>query len=274
MATKTKRAGARKEADKSQDHLIPPKLPPASKGWTLSRGFRMAALRFAGRVATLGAAYWFLQAVVLQSVHFRIDPERGGVRVEGTSSLRPGEVARVFAPHFGRSLAAVDVSDGLLELRSIPWVQSASVARIWPRTIAVTVTEREPLAFLRLPGSNAVRMIDADGVILDRRGGGERSLPVLTGIDEGMPFEQRRQRLRLFTTVMNVFDTTSRGFAEGVSEIDVSDSGNAVVLAKHQDRMIKLQMGDRHLQHRLEVFLNYKIFSNSLLSLTKNNFLV
>ena len=38
---------------------------------------------------------------------------------------------------------------------------------------------------------------------------------------------------------------------------DVSDAGNAVVLARYHDRPIQLQMGNRHLRHRLDVFLSY-----------------
>ena len=253
----TKNADTGQKVDESSDSLRVPEPSQASRDPATSRRFARAALPFAGGAAALGAAYWLLHAIMLQSASFLVDPQRGGLRVDGISALRPSEVELVFAPDFGRSIEAVDLSGRLLQLRSLPWVKSASVARVWPRTIAVAVVEREPLAFLRLPVSNAVQLIDADGVILDRRRGGESSLPVLTGIDDAMPIEQRRERIRLFETVMDVFGRTSRDLAEGVSEIDVSDPGNAVVLARHQNRLIKLQMGDRHLQHRLDVFLNY-----------------
>ena len=105
--------------------------------------------------------------------------------------------------------------------------------------------------------NKTVRMIDIEGEILDLRSEGELSLPVLFGIDAAMPVEQRRRRLRLFEEVMQVFDAKGRAFAESVSEVDVSDLRNAVVLAKHGNQVIKLQMGDRHLRHRLDVFLNY-----------------
>ncbi len=228
-----------------------PRVPP------LKRSLLRTALRIAGSAAVLGAAYWLLFSIVLQTAPFRVDPEQGGFRIEGLSALGPEEIRQVFADDSGQSLAAVDISGRLLELRSIPWVKTATAAKVWPRTIAVTVVERKPVAFLRLPVSNAVRMIDADGVILDLRAGGDSSLPVITGIDEAMPIDQRRRRVNLFETVMEVFGAKGRDLAKGVSEIDVSDSGNAVVLTKHQNRMIKLQMGDRHFQHRLDVFLNY-----------------
>ena len=83
------------------------------------------------------------------------------------------------------------------------------------------------------------------------------TLPVLTGIDSDMPSAERRKRIQLFESVMEACARADRELGQTVSEIDVSDERNAIVLAKYEDRMVRLQMGDRHLNHRLEVFLNY-----------------
>ena len=56
---------------------------------------------------------------------------------------------------------------------------------------------------------------------------------------------------------MEAFREQGAEIVGAVSEVDVADLTNAVVLAKHRGRMIKLQMGDRHLKHRLDVFLSY-----------------
>ncbi len=220
-------------------------------------GFGRSALRFVVRAAAAGAAAALLSAMALQTAPFRFDPEAGGLHVEGASLVQIEEVELVFAPDAGRSLAAVDVEEKLDQMHSIPWVLGARVRRVWPDSVHVTVTEREPIAFLRLSESKGVCMIDSHGEILDLRGAGERSLPVLSGIDRAMPLEERLGRLRLFESVMEVFADAGSELAAGVSEIDVSDGRNAVVFTKHQDRMVRLQMGDRHLRHRLEVFLNY-----------------
>lgn len=216
-----------------------------------------SVLRFVLRAVAGGGAVSLLYAMALGTAPFRFDPKAGGLRVEGVSLVQIEEVQQVFAADAGRSLVVLDVDEKLRQMHSVPWVLGARVARVWPDSVHVTVTEREPVAFLRLQESKAMRMIDAHGVILDLRGGGERSLPVLTGIDRAMVPEQRLQRLRLFEAVMDVFADAGSEIAAGVSEIDVSDAGNAVVLVKHQDRMVSLQMGGRHLRHRLEVFLGY-----------------
>ena len=253
----TKKAGEETQVEVPWTSLHPTRPEKASGDLPAKRRFMWTALCLGMVTLVLAAISWVLFWIALQSVPFQVDPKDGGLRVEGISAADSDAIRRIFSADFGKGLVSVDISGRLLELRAIPWVKTATVAKAWPRTIAVTIVEREPVAFLRLPVSNAVRMIDSDGMIFDLRPGGENSLPVLTGIDEEMPMEERQIRVRLFQAVMGVFGAKSRDLAEGISEIDVSDSANAVVLAKHRSGMIKLQLGNQHLQHRLDVFLNY-----------------
>lgn len=204
-------------------------------------------------VLAVGLAYLF----VLQASVFRFEPGSGGLRVEGLSAVRLDEVEAVFAPVAGRSLALVDVGKLRRELEAVPWVLSARVARIWPATVRVSVDEREAVAFLRAAGSRSVQMVDSNGVILDLRFSEETSLPVVTGIDREMPRQERLDRLRLFEEVMVAFAESASELSEAVSEVDVTDARNAVVLTKHDGQVVRLQMGDQHLRHRLEVFLSY-----------------
>ena len=258
MASKKKKKTlSRKKVEESSSTLREQAAPRSSKALKLPRWVGTPAGWGVLAAPVVGLTLWGLTELLLQSGPFIVPPVPDGLRIEGASVLRPGEVEQVFADDFGRSLADVDLADRLERLEALAWVRSATVARVWPNAITVTVVEREPVAYLRLPASKAVRMIDIEGEILDLRSEGELSLPVLFGIDGATPVEQRRRRLRLFTAVMQVFEAKGRGFAESVSEIDVSDAGNAVVLAKHDNQIVKLQMGDRHLRHRLDVFLNY-----------------
>ncbi len=200
---------------------------------------------------------WVALLSLQRTPMFVVDPEDGGWHIEGLGVVREHEVAAVFGEDVGRSLADLDPWQRIHDVTSISWVESARVSRVWPNQIHVSIQERRPIAFLRSPGADGVRMIDAEGVILDPRLGAEGSMPVITGIEESMSISERRARVDLYREVVAAFSKVGRGAMRAISEVDLSETDNAIVLAQHDDQMIRLLMGDRHLEHRLDVFLSH-----------------
>lgn len=243
-------------SDDSGNYLRVPEPLKAVRGFTPSSATLRRAVPALGLILLACAAHWVVFSHLLQTQPFLVSPDEANWQLDGLSAVRQEEIHSVFGGDFGRSLIAVDPAERLDRVTSLQWVRSARVARVWPNKIAVSVEERVPIAFLQVAGGS-VRMIDADGVILDVRMGGDGSLPVITGIDADMPIADRLERIRLFEELVSVFSETDRAFGRSVSEVNVADAGNAVVRARYRDRMVVLQMGDRHLKHRLGVFLNY-----------------
>ena len=188
---------------------------------------------------------------------FKVSTEPRGLKIMGNQILREDEIRQVFTEDFGQSLRLVDVRKRMEQLHSLPWVKDAIVGRDWPNTILVKIHERVPIAFLHRSNGRKAGMIDTKGVILDFREIEGLSLPVLTGIDEEMSVEQRLERIQLFNRVVQEFDAKEPRSGQFVSEVDVSDKNNAVVFFKHKNQMVRLQMGDEFLRHRLEIFLSY-----------------
>ncbi len=250
-----KRGSARKRGNDATAYLRADRPLRAVPAFRPSPAARRAALRLAGLLVAAVSLWWFAHAYVLQSAAFRLEPRREALRISGVSAISEDEVAAVFAGDLGASLASVDLSARQAQLRALPWVRSARVARVWPHTLAGVIEEREAVAFLRLASSSSVFMIDADGAILDPRGGSGGSLPVLSGIAADMPLAERRRRVRVFQEVMRVFNDRSQAVGRSVSEVDLADATNPIVLAKRRSQMIRLQMGDSHLPHRLDVYL-------------------
>lgn len=246
-----------KQADESAEYLRGPKRLKVARAWMARPDLRRKALKWSGWILLALSAHWIVFSVLLQTRPFVVDQAAGGLRVEGLASVRAEEILPVFEQDFGRGLTSVDVSDRHRQLGEIQWVRSVRVARHWPNEVAVFIEEREPVAFLRLRQSGGIRMIDKEGAILEVRSFGDNSLPVVTGIDESMPEGERVRRIELFKSVFAAFARQGRALGEAVSEVDLSDVANAVVLARHGDRIVRLQMGDRHLEHRVEVFLRY-----------------
>lgn len=252
-----RKSSEKRRGDDSSPYLRAPKPLRAARGLEFSREAAYRLLLLSVLALAGGCAWWLAHGHVLQTAPFRISSDRGVSSIEGVAVITEQEVALVFAKDIGSSLVSVDTTARLEELEAIPWVRSARVARVWPNSIAVAIEEREPVAFLRVENSSAVRMIDAEGTILELRRAAVRQFPVLSGVSSEMLLAERRQRMKLFERVMQVFRDSGEGIGRAVSEVDVSDSRNAVVLFRYSDRMIQLQMGDRHLGHRLDVFLNY-----------------
>src|SRR2546428_800072 len=67
-------------------------------------------------------------------------------------------------------------------LETHPWIRRASVRRMFPKTLAVDVQEREPVAVLRTGGRDF--LVDYEGVLLaERPAQDDETLPVLKGVD-------------------------------------------------------------------------------------------
>lgn len=108
------------------------------------------------------------------------------VRVEGAGRLTPAEVAAVAAgAGAGRGAPLVSVDTGAVEraLAALPAVADAEVARRFPGTVVIRVTEREPVAAVA-GTAGRVALVAADGVVVDVGvpADGHR-LPVLEGVD-------------------------------------------------------------------------------------------
>lgn len=231
-------------------------LPPASadSGPQPGAGYKRAVLLSGCLLAVLGVSWWQAQEAVLRAAVFQLSPDGSWLTVDGVETRDESEVAAVFEPDNGQSLASVDVSERRQQLLAIHWVREARVSKIWPNAVRVVVRERAPVALVPLAGGEAVRMIDADGVLLGYRSAGGDGLPVMTGIDAEMDLRARQDRVKLFMAVMDACSV--QRFSERVSEINVADLENALVLAKHEGRLVRLEIGNDHLRHRVEMFLN------------------
>jgi cell division protein FtsQ len=89
------------------------------------------------------------------------------VQVSGTSRVPAGAVEAAADTELGRSMLLArtgDVADRIR--REQPLVAGVTVTRAWPSTLRVAVTEREPVA--AIPAGDEVRLVDADGVVIER----------------------------------------------------------------------------------------------------------
>jgi cell division protein FtsQ len=85
----------------------------------------------------------------------------------------------------------------------------------------VELTERTPIAFLR--NGTELALIDGRGVILDRPRGEDLQFPIITGLSENMPREERGKRMQTYQEFMKDVDLVRSGSSDRVSEVDLAN---------------------------------------------------
>jgi cell division protein FtsQ len=149
-----------------------------------------------------------------------IKPEQ--IEINGNHIVSREAVLQQFVRDRGRSVLRVPLDARRGALEEISWVESAMVQRILPNRIRVDLTERTPIAFLR--NGTELALIDAHGVILDRPRGEDLQFPIVTGLSENMPREERGKRMQTYQEFLKDIDLVRSGSSDRVSEIDLANA--------------------------------------------------
>jgi cell division protein FtsQ len=155
---------------------------------------------------------------------FRI-ASSGGIQVSGNVQLSTADVVPVFSSDIGRNLFLVPLEKRKAQLEQIPWVRKATVMRIFPNQIRVSIVERTPIAFVLVHGH--VELADGDGVILTltprQMEARHDSFVVVSGINPGDPLTVRRARMEIYQRFIGELDSTGEHFSSHLSEVDLAD---------------------------------------------------
>lgn len=231
---------------------------PRQPWWRPSGTWSRILLGVAGMLLLAGAA------VALHMVRHFFDHD-SQFRIEGSGNIQAtglGEVSRadllpLFGADIGRNIFFVPLSERRNQLEQIPWVERASVMRLLPDQIHVSIVERQPVAFVR--HSQQIGLVDANGVLLDMPAAAmaqhHYSFPVLTGIDARDPLPSRKVRMAVYLRLMGDLDANGQHNSDQISEIDLTDPEDARVLMPEQGTDILAHFGEDHF---LERYQRYK----------------
>lgn len=143
------------------------------------------------------------------------------IEVSGNHIVAKEEVQKLFVHDRNRSVLRVPLEARRAQVEELPWVEEASVQRIMPNRLRVLVTERTPVAFCR--NGTELMLIDAHGVLLDRPEGEDYRFPIVTGLAESMPREERAKRMQIYQEFAKDADLVKPGSLDRVSELDLSN---------------------------------------------------
>jgi len=185
------------------------------RGWRFYR--HILVFTATGAILTVGA-YYATQFLLYSPAMLLLKPEQ--IELTGNHVVTREAVLRQFAQDRNRSVLQIPLDLRRSQLEQIPWVESATVHRILPNRIRVELTERTPVAFAR--NGNEVELIDPHGMILDRPQDTDYQFPVVTGVSDDLPRDQREKRMQLFQEFMKDIELVRGGASQAVSEVDLS----------------------------------------------------
>src|SRR6266705_497726 len=188
----------------------------SGRGWSFYR--RVLVLTLAS-VAGMTAAVYGTQFLLYSPSMLLLRPDQ--IELNGNRVVSREAVLQQFVHDRNRSILRVPLEARRSQLEQIPWVESASVQRILPNRLRIELTERTPVAFAR--NGNELALIDAHGVILDRPRGEHLHFPIVTGVSEDLPRDQREKRMQTYEEFMKDVDLVRSGSSDRVSEIDLSN---------------------------------------------------
>jgi len=155
-----------------------------------------------------------------------------------------------------RSLFALDLDALRRSVERLPWVKAATVRRVWPDRLMIQVTERVPIAFVRVDDST--QMVDEEGVLLESKGEGlpNFDFPVLMGLESGFETEllmRNRKRIELFQRLTRELDDNGAGLSHDLSEVHLQDAGSVSIVLN--DDTVLVHIGADHFQERFRRYL-------------------
>src|SRR5260370_11992677 len=114
-------------------------------------------------VALFGCLGWAAHAYGTQTSRFRIESS-DSIAIAGVHNASRAQVMDVVGSDLGRNVFLVPLQERKQKFEQIPWVESATVMRLLPNRIAVSLIEPAPVAFILIASKTS--LIDGNGVIM------------------------------------------------------------------------------------------------------------
>jgi cell division protein FtsQ len=222
--------------------------------WRVARGLLIVSL--------IAVAGFRAASLVYHSSVFRVDK----VRVHGNVRISNGEVQAMVSDLQGAHILTANLTASRRRLLKSPWLAEVALRRVLPSTIEVYVSERRPFGLWRR--GDQLYLVATDGTVMDEFGPryAEFDLPIVDGLTPKSSAKGLRPsrsgapthppidaaRAALAARVVDALQG-NRALASRVSQIDVSDAHDAVVLLDNDPAL--LHVGEERFRERLQAYL-------------------
>lgn len=225
-------------------------------------------LKIAGVVAavviTCGGLSAWAYGYGMTSWRFRIQSS-DAVEIAGVKNASRAHVMEVAGADIGRNIFFVPLDERKKQLEQIPWVEEASVMRLLPNRIAVTIHERTPVAFAQI--GSRISLIDANGVVMGLPANRQTkySFPVIRGITDTEPLSSRSAAMKIYNRLVSELGATegesaassSPNYVKQLSEVDLSDPENVRVTANDPGGTMVVHLGAQDFLPRYKLYVTH-----------------
>jgi cell division protein FtsQ len=186
------------------------------------------------RWSVVALALLIVGVALFQAGVYAVEAIKGGgslaverIEIEGATRGGRESIRTRLAPLIGRNIVDLDLDEVAGVAAGDPWVLSASVKRVLPGTLHVTVAERHPAALAMIRGE--AHVVDTGGYLVGRLEPGPlRHLPVLSGLD-GYDKEGLGEVLARGVRAVARLHQSAGAWVGEVAEIDLSLPDRIVV---------------------------------------------
>ncbi|MDE3202020.1 MAG: FtsQ-type POTRA domain-containing protein [Acidobacteriota bacterium] len=235
------------EFDDFDEPLSPTLRKPVSAPWwrpATKYGRIALALATCAVLGVSAYAYYRAKTFLEHDNRFRIQSS-GDIAASGLSEVNRAQLLPIFGEDIGRNIFFVPLAERRKQLEQIPWVESATVMRLLPNELKVSIVERKPVAFVR--HGQTIGLVDANGVLLDMPAASlakhHYSFPVVSGINASDPPAARMARMQTYENLIKDLDSTGQNYSSQISEIDLTDPEDARVTLPEQGSDILAHFG-------------------------------
>ena len=190
-------------------------------------------------------------------------PSSDAVEVSGVRNASRTQVMEVAAHDVGRNIFYVPLDERRIQLEQIPWVEQATVMRLLPNRIAVTIKERTPVAFVQI--GSRISLIDANGVVMGMPANRQTrySFPVIRGISETEPLSSRAAAMKIYNRLVGELgagdadNTRAANYLRQLSEVDLSDPEDIKVTANDPGGTMVVHLGPTDFLSHYKLYVSH-----------------
>jgi cell division protein FtsQ len=223
---------------------------PATKWGRIFAGFVLL-----GCLGVGAAVYLMAKSYLLHDERFVI-PSSSSIEFDGNAHVTRAQLLGIFGGDVDRNIFTVSLDQRRMELERLPWVAHATVMRLLPNRMRVSIVERTPVAFVR-QGSR-IGLVDASGVLLtmpvDAKTSEHYSFPVVMGISAEEPLSTRTARMKIFERFTSELDGSGEKISQELSEVDLTNPEDVQALIPDHSTEILVHFGEDNFLERYRRF--------------------